>query len=30
MGETAENVIAAMKLVSEEIWAGFQRVRKSL
>ncbi len=30
VSETKENVISAMKLVSEEIWAGFQRIRKSL
>ena len=30
LGETTDNVVAGMKLVSEEIWAGFQRIRKSL
>ncbi len=28
--ETKDNVISAMKLVSDEIWTGFQRIRKSL
>ena len=30
LSETTDNVVAAMKLVSEEVWAGFERIRKSL
>ena len=28
--ETADNVVSAMKLVSDEIWAGFKRIKSSL
>jgi uncharacterized coiled-coil DUF342 family protein len=30
LSESADNVIAAMKSVGDEVWAGFQRIRKSL
>lgn len=30
LGETTDNVLSAMKLVSEEVWAGFKRIKKSL
>ncbi len=30
LNETKDNVVKAMKSVSDELWAGFQRIRKSL
>lgn len=30
LSETADNVVSAMKLVSDEVWAGFKRIKKSL
>lgn len=30
VGETAENLLAGLKLVTEEIQSGFNRIRKSL
>ncbi len=30
LSESAESVVSAMGLVSEEIWAGFERIKKSL
>ena len=30
LSETTDNVVSAMKLVSEEVWEGFKRIKKSL
>ncbi len=30
VAETSEDVWASLKLVGEEVWAGFQRIRKSI